>query len=156
MKDEDNSGNISPSISEDYDSLSIAELTELKAVEVSKLNHINDQIELYKNDSDQDWYIRATAAIHFSKRNIYLLNNIVRKKRSINGIAKKKANIKFELEKNWLAMKKKEIKQANHIANVLMEDTHFKSIAKQMLDKDMFSKILNEHIRVRELSGVNL
>jgi hypothetical protein len=37
-----------------------------------------------------------------------------------------------------------------------MEDTNFKSIAKQMLDEDMFSKIMTEHIRVRELSGVNL
>ena len=154
--DEDNNGNISPSISEDYDSLSITELTELKAVEVTKKDHIRDQIELYRNECDQEWLGRAWSAIRFAKKRIFLINSNIEKRKITNRTAQKNNGLKFESEKNWLAMNRLKIKQANHIANTLMEDTNFKSIAKQMLDEDMFSKIMSEHIRVRELSKVNL
>jgi hypothetical protein len=151
MSNNGNDGNLKNK-EKDYKNLDEIELRNLIEIEIDQRDDIDNQILIYGKIRDDDWVLRATLALNLTKRNLFFL------RRCLNKITKIRAtDTKSEIKKENIerakqlivdSIERKEKKKYDHLINTINDDKKFRSIAKKMLDEDVFKMLVAEYKRL--------
>lgn len=151
MNNNDNTGNLK-NIEIDYKNLDEIELRNLIEIEIDTRDDIDNQILIYGKIRDDDWVLRATSALNLTKRNLFFLRRCLNKKTKISATETKseikKENIERAKQLIIDSIERKEKKKYDHLITTINEDKKFRSIAKKMLDEDVFKMLAAEYNRL--------
>jgi hypothetical protein len=132
----------------DYKNLDEIELKNLIEIEIDKRDDIDNQILIYGRTSVDDWSLKATRALNATKRRLFFLRRCLNKITKIRAAEIKEENIERAKQLIVDSIERKEKKKYDHLITTINEDKKFRSIARKMLDKDVFKMLAAEYNRL--------
>ena len=151
MTNNDNAGNLKNK-EMDYKNLDEIELKNLIEIEIDTRDDIDNQILIYGKIRDDDWVLKATLALNITKRKLFFLRRCLNKITKISATETKseikKENIERAKQLIVDSIERKEKKKYDHLITTINEDKKFRSIARKMLDEDVFKMLAAEYNRL--------